>query len=167
MTPQSTNSTAIQRLGHVLGWTGFALGIPLVLAGVVMICITAWSYFNPGDVSSGYRMELPDGGVYIALGEGTPEDAELAVREFAGQEIAIRPYNDWKVYPEAAEDGELSEEIALESEKVRAVKRARIRKTSLDGIAGWAIFCVAPGVLIVLIGMALRYIFSGPKTRPT
>tara|TARA_R110002124_G_scaffold183401_4_gene350786 strand:+ start:8109 stop:8612 length:504 start_codon:yes stop_codon:yes gene_type:complete len=166
MSGQITETTAMQRLGHVFGWTGYAIGGLAILAAIVAICINAWSYFFPVADGSGFDVELADGRKYIAIGAGSAYDAERAIREYAGEEITARPYGSWKVFPEAAERGAQAEEVELEKEKVRAIKRARIRTDSFDSMTLATLLGIVPGILIFLLGLALRYIFAGPIKRP-
>jgi hypothetical protein len=166
MSGQIAETTAMQRLGHVLGWAGFAFGGLTILVGMVAILINAWSYFFPTVDGTGYRVELNDGQSYIALGtRHDGDDAEKAIRKHIGEEVSFGPYGDWKVFSAAEASGDRADEFALEKKKVRALKMARIRRDALSSMTLATLFGIVPGILIILLGLALRYIFAGPIKR--
>jgi len=163
MLGNSTETTAMQRLGHVLGWTGFAIGGLTVAVSTIIILVQAWGYFYPAIDGTGYEMTLPDGQSYIALGVRDDRmDAEQALRKHLGEEVLYGPYGDWKVFSSVESSGEKAAEFALEKERVRALKRAKFRSEGLNTMGIATILGIVPGVMIILLGLALRYIFTGP-----
>jgi hypothetical protein len=158
-------TTAVQRLGHVLGWTGNALAGLLVLAGTTSTAYHLWSAWNP-DIKSGYSIKLEGGTEYIAIGTGySGDDAAKAVQKYVGEEVNYGPYGDWKVFPVEDLTNADRAEMDLEREKVRAIERARARRDAWEGIGLTALLLFAPAVLIFLAGQALRYIFAGSRKR--
>lgn len=156
----------MQRLGHVLGWAGFAIGGLAIAGAMIIIVVQTWSYFFPAIDGTGFEMTLPDGRSYIALGvRNDINDAEKALRKYIGEEVPYGPYGDWKVFSSAEASGEKAGAYALEKERVRSLKKAKARRDALSNMGVATAFGIVPGILIVLFGLALRYIFAGPMKR--
>ena len=153
-------------MGHVLGWAGFGIGGLVVSVAIIIIAVQAWSYLFPSIDGSGFVMTLPDGRSYIAIGvRDDINDAEIAVRKHIGEEVSFGPYGEWTVFSKAETAGGKAEEYALSKEKVLALKKANIRKSSFESMAAAIFLGILPGSLIALLGLALRYIFAGPMKR--
>lgn len=161
----SADTTAIQRLGHVFGWAGSITAALMMISCVAIIGYSVYGALNP-KTTSGYEIQLDDGREFLAVGIGySGDDAALAVKQHVGMEVPYGPYGDWKVFPIAGLTDAMRAEIELEREKVRAIQRASARREAWEssGIAG--LFLFVPGIMVFLLGQALRYILAGPRKR--
>ena len=75
----ATETTAIQRLGHVFGWTGNVIAALLMAGALAVVGYQCWEYANP-EAQSGYEFgPWEDGKTYMAVGGGSSNDAEKAI----------------------------------------------------------------------------------------
>ena len=142
MRGEKPESTATQRLGHVLGWLGNSLGGLLVVGSLGFMLYAAEPY-------------LP------------VERSNLVAeaRSYAKQILELTPKgrDDLSIY-----DDETARQVQILGGKLEAAageidaidnKRNRAKTDML--FVGMIAF--VPGVLIMLFGQGLRYIFAGPR----
>ncbi|MEI7597727.1 MAG: hypothetical protein WCJ41_00260 [Aestuariivirga sp.] len=153
----------VARLGHVLGWTGNAIAVLIVMAAAAVIGLHAKDVWMLRKAPVAYEIELPSGRTYCTL-SANPKSTEQDAFDAAAAADAGRPVpRSWTVHAAGELDGE-------ELRKWRdVIRRYSPAARGVAMVNAWKSLAFAAAALLLLAvlaffaGRALRYIFAGPS----
>ena len=155
-----------QRLGHMFVWIDNGLGRLLMLVGLLSVIYAGWSWYiwDPEIESTGYEVVTPDGKRYTAVGLSTdPDDAQRAVLEYRDERHkgSKSRFGTWVIFPIDNQTDGQKQAMEEAQRRVRTEGKRRKRENARNAGLLVALLTIVSGVLIVLLGQGLRYIFVG------
>lgn len=156
-------STAVQRLGHVLGWMGTGLAAIFFIAAASIAVSSFWTIYKTNNLPIVYELKTPKGDVWEVItadGSGTPEQAadEMLIAE-KGEPSP----KGWLVYKQGSLPP--GRQAVFEELKRRfgAKVKESTKRDAWDQVTFLGGISLVLAVISWLAGRALRYILSGSE----
>jgi hypothetical protein len=158
----------VERLGHVLGWTGTGLAVFSIIIGVAGAVHAVWTGWIT-EINSTVVIEAPDQTIYNVVGPvdryRAEQEAMRALQVFLGLQPADGTEKSWSVFAMNNQSAEDEARMKVAQQRVReetwTTVRARMDRDAGDSL----VIGLGAAIFFYLFGRAWRYILSGPRAK--